>query len=78
MAPIARAQLAGVQMATLVVAAVRAHEAVGPAQPEEGLITWVFIAAWLEKCVETEAFLERDRIALPGILFFNQLVRTIP
>ncbi len=44
MAPIARAQLAGVQMATLVVAAVRAHEAFGPAQPEQGLVTWVFIS----------------------------------
>ncbi len=78
MAPIARTQFSGVPVTTLVVAAVWAHEAVGPAQPEPRLVTWVFISILLKKFVEAETFLERDRIALPGILFFNQLVRTIP
>ena len=64
----ARAQFPGVPVATLVVAAVRAHEAVGPAQPEQGIVTFSLVSVLLKKCVGTETSLERDRIALPRIL----------
>ncbi len=65
-AAVALAQLAGVQETAPVVAAVRAHEAVRPAQPEQCVMALVLVSVMFEKFVETEAFLELDRISLHG------------
>ncbi len=77
MAPVALAQPAGVQVAALVVAAVRANEAVRPAQPEPRIPALVLVSVAFEKFVETEAFLELDRIAFHVYSLFNQVFKII-
>ncbi len=55
-----------IRAAALVAPAVRAHEAVRPAQPEQLLEALVLFTVFVHESVRAETFLEPDRISFHG------------
>ena len=73
-AAIALLELVCGQLAASVVAAVRAHETVGPAPSVQGVEALLFGSIEREELVEADSFLELYRVAGHGILLLYQLI----
>ena len=70
MTPIALTQFAGVEVTAFVMAAVGTDEVIRPAQIEQGLEAFVFVAITFQEGIEAEVFLELDRISFHGMYSF--------